>query len=59
MLALEGYRAGEISRGQVGQMLGLGFYETEGFLKLHNAHPEMTMQELEEEREALAKVLGR
>jgi hypothetical protein len=59
MLALEGYRAGELSRGQVSKMLSLGFYETEGFLKAHKAHPEMTMEELEEERQALTSALGR
>jgi hypothetical protein len=57
-LALQGYKAGELSRGQVSKMLGFGFYETEGFLKAHNSHPEMTMEELEEERQALASVLG-
>jgi hypothetical protein len=49
MFALEGYRAGELSRGQVSEMLGLGFYETEGFLKAHDACLDMTLDEYERE----------
>jgi len=36
-LALEGYRSGELSRGQVGEVLGLSFQETEQFLHHHKA----------------------
>ncbi len=34
-LALEGYRLGDISRGQVAELLGLTLWETEVFLKDH------------------------
>lgn len=37
MLALAGYRSGELSQGQVGELLALGFHETEQFLKAHHA----------------------
>ena len=36
-LALEGYRASELSQGQVGEVLGMSFHETEEFLKIHHA----------------------
>lgn len=53
MFALEGYRAGELSRGQVSEMLALGFYETEGFLKAHDACLDMTVDEYERELRGL------
>jgi predicted HTH domain antitoxin len=37
ILALEGYRTGDLSHGQVARMLGFGFFETEEFLKVHDA----------------------
>lgn len=37
IFALEGYRAGDLSQGQVGELLGLGFHETEEFLQAHHA----------------------
>lgn len=36
-LALAGYRAGELSQGQVGELLHMSFHKTEEFLKTHNA----------------------
>jgi len=32
VLALAGYRSGDLSAGQVGELLGLGFHQTEEFL---------------------------
>ena len=37
ILVLDGYRAGELSQGQVGEILSMSFHETEEFLKTHNA----------------------
>jgi hypothetical protein len=37
IFALEGYRLGDLSQGQVGELLGLGFHETEEFLKANRA----------------------
>lgn len=37
-VALEGYRQAALSQGQVGELLGLGFSETEAFLKAHGAY---------------------
>lgn len=36
-LAVEGYRSGALTRGQVGKLLDLNFWETEEFLKERNA----------------------
>ena len=36
-LALDGYRAGELSQGQVGELLKMSFHATEEFLKIHHA----------------------
>ncbi len=47
MLVLEGYREGRLSRGQVSEMLGLGFHETESLLATHHAQQQATWDELE------------
>ena len=43
-LALESYRAGELSQGQLGEILELSFLQTETFLKVHDAPPPRTGQ---------------
>jgi len=57
MLALEGYRAGDLSRGQVGTLLGLSFYETEEFLKGNKITFELTHEEFQEGSKALEALL--
>ncbi len=47
MLVLEGYREGRLSRGQVSEMLDLGFHETEKLLAEHHAEQQPTWLELE------------
>ena len=59
MLALEGYRSCELSRGQVGKLLGIGYYETEEFLKKNRAFIEYTKEEYEQSQAALEKLLAR
>jgi predicted HTH domain antitoxin len=49
-LAVEGYRSGALTRGQVGQMLGLNFWETEAFLKERGADLQYTIEDLEQDR---------
>ena len=51
-LAVEGYRSGALTRGQVGQMLGLNFWETEAFLKERGADLQYTIEDLEQDRRA-------
>lgn len=57
-VALEGYRAGRLSRGQVSQVLGLGFAETEAFLKDNEALLQYSQSDLEADLNALDKILG-
>lgn len=59
MFALEGYRAGELSRGQVSELLGLEFNETEGFLKEHKAFVPLTMEEFQRSSDGLEEFLSR
>jgi hypothetical protein len=53
MLVLEGYREGRLSRGQVSEMLGLGFHETEIFLAAHRAEQQPLWEELESQTQQL------
>ena len=55
-VALEGYRQEALSRGQVGRMLGLSFWQTEAFLKEHGAYLHYDMQDFEQDMETLARL---
>ncbi|MDI1310818.1 UPF0175 family protein [Prosthecobacter sp.] len=57
MLIMEGYREGRLSRGQAAEMLGLGFHETEAFLKKHGAEQQPTWAELETDGDAIRSLL--
>ena len=46
IFALQGYESGRLSRRQVGDFLGLSFYETEQFLKANGGHLAMTVDEI-------------
>ena len=59
MFALEGYRAGELSRGQVSELLGQSFCETEAFLKEHGCGLGLTMAEYERNAARLHGFLAR
>ena len=58
MLALEGYREGQLSRGQVSEMLSLEFNETEKFLADHGASLEYTVEDFEQDSENLRLFLS-
>jgi len=58
MFALEGYRAGELSRGQVGELLDLEFNETEKFLKEHHCGLGLSFEEYERDSKRLREFLG-
>jgi predicted HTH domain antitoxin len=49
-LAVEGYRTGALTRGQVGSLLDLNFWETESFLKERAAFLQYTLEDLEQDR---------
>lgn len=59
LLALEGYRTGKLSRGQVGTALGMGFDETEEFLYRNNAMLDYSFEELERGSEILRRLHDR
>jgi hypothetical protein len=56
-VALEALRAGRISEVQLRKMLGLARVELDGFLKAHGIYQEYTLQDFEQEQQAL-KELG-
>lgn len=57
--AAEGYRSGRLSRGQVRDLLGLGWSETEKFLAGHDCVRHYTLEDLEEDRRTLANLPAR
>ena len=59
ILALEGYRNGELSRGQVSELLDLEFNETMEFLKAHGCVRSITLEEFEQEAKGLRELLSR
>jgi predicted HTH domain antitoxin len=58
-LAVEGYRSGALSSGQVGQMLNLDFWETETFLKEREAYLHYSAKDLEQDRLTHERILGK
>lgn len=51
--ALEELRAGNITEPQLRKMLGLARIELDGFLKAHGIYQEYTLEDLEQEVQAL------
>lgn len=59
MFALEGYRSGELSRGQINELLHQSYEETEAFLKEHGCGLGMTFDEHEESLHRVREILAR
>ncbi len=57
-LVLEGYRKGDLSRGQVSEVLGLNFSATEQFLYEHGATLGLTEEDLAQDAANLQKALA-
>ena len=55
--AVEEYRAERLSSGQVSELLGLSFWETEEFLKERGAYLHYDLEDLEQDRKALRNLL--
>jgi len=55
---IEGYRSNQLSRGQVAQMLGLDWAQTEEFLAQHHCDRHYDIRDLEEDRRNLDQILG-
>lgn len=51
--ALEEYRSGKLSHGQVGRMLGMDRFQVDAFLKEHGVPLNYTLEDLEEDRRTL------
>jgi predicted HTH domain antitoxin len=58
-VAIEGYRSELLSRGQVSDMLGLNFWQTEAFFKAHGANLHYSKEDLEEDSRANERVLSK
>jgi predicted HTH domain antitoxin len=58
IFALEGYRNGELSRGQVSELLGLEFNETMEFLKAGGSVRSITVEEFEQDAKRLRELLA-
>ncbi len=59
MLALEGYREGHLSRGQVSELLTIGFDETEAFLHDNSASLGITAEDYQRSSAALKQLLAK
>jgi predicted HTH domain antitoxin len=59
IFAVEGYRRGELSRGQISELLGLEFNETEGLLKAHHAFIPLSREEFARSSKGLEGLLSR
>lgn len=60
LLALDGYRSGELTEYQVRVMLGFDDrFEVDAFLKKHSAYYEQTVLDLEKSRASLDELLKR
>lgn len=57
LLALAAYRAGHLSRGQVSELLGFCFFETEEFLNENHAPIELSLAEFQRSSDALKKLI--
>jgi predicted HTH domain antitoxin len=58
LVAVDGYRRGELSRGQVGELLELSLWETEALLKEHHCGLGLSVPEYEQSVTRLKEYLG-
>ena len=56
--AIEGYRSGELARGQVAQMLHLDWEDTEEFLARHQCDRHFDLEDLEQDRKSIGRIFG-
>jgi hypothetical protein len=55
--AIEGYRTGRLSQRQVGEILGLDYWQTEAFLKERGVPLNYSVADLEADNATLDKIL--
>jgi predicted HTH domain antitoxin len=58
-VAVEGYRSGALTRGQVQRLLQLSWWDTEAFLKERQAYLPYNEEDLAHDRAALDRVLSK
>lgn len=58
-LAMEWYRAGLITSGQVGEILGMGWYEAQEFLRGHGLGHTLTTEEITADADRLKELRRR
>lgn len=58
-LAIEGYRTGALSLGEVAEMLNLSINEADGFLKERGIFAIENLEEIEADTETLEEILAR
>ncbi|MGD1084752.1 MAG: UPF0175 family protein [Verrucomicrobiota bacterium] len=56
--AIEGYRAGRLSQRQVGEMLGVDYWQTETFLQQRGVPINYSVADLEADSVTLARILS-
>jgi len=54
--AVEGYRSERLSRGQLRELLGLSWHDTENFLAAHKCFRHYSVEDLEDDRRTLANL---
>lgn len=58
-VALEAYRDGALTRGQIGRLLGLSVWDTEAFLKERQAYLAYNEEDFEQDRRDLDRIAPR
>jgi predicted HTH domain antitoxin len=56
--AVEEYRKERLSRGQISELLGLNFWETEEFLRQHETYLHYDLKDLEQDGQSVRKLLS-
>lgn len=58
-IAIEEYRAGRVSQRQVGDLLGMDYWQTERFLTDRKVPQNYALEDLNTDRATLGQILGR
>ena len=57
-LALEGYRTGALSTGQVAEMLNMSIDQVNGFLRAHGAEQPLSLEQYRQDQAVLERLLA-
>ena len=56
LLVVEGYRRATLSGGQVGEMLGLDYWQTRALLTEHRVYPQYDVEDFEQDMATLTRL---